>query len=35
MTRARIAGVAVLVLLGVGLLSRITDHGVPPKNLDR
>jgi hypothetical protein len=30
--RIRIAGAALLVLLGVGLLTRITDHaGAPPK----
>lgn len=34
MTGTRIAGVALLVLLGVGVLSRITDHA-PPKNPDR
>jgi len=33
MTRARIAGVVLLVLLGGALLTRVTDHsGVSPKN---
>ena len=33
MTRVRIAGAVLLVLLGAGLLTRITDRaGVPPKN---
>jgi hypothetical protein len=33
MSRARIAGVALAVLLGAGLLVRITNRaGVPPKN---
>jgi hypothetical protein len=32
--RIRIAGIALLVLLGAGLLIRITDHaGVPPKTV--
>jgi hypothetical protein len=36
MTRVRIAGVVVLVLLGAGLLTRITDRAAePPKNPDR
>lgn len=36
MTRTRLAGFAVLVLLGAGLLIRITDNaGMPPKNPDR
>ena len=33
MSRARIVGVALLIVLGAGLFSRITDRaGVPPKN---
>ncbi len=33
MNHARIAGAALLVLLGAGLLTRVTDNtGVPPKN---
>ena len=33
MTRVRTAGAALLVLLGAGLLTRVTHHaGVPPKN---
>ncbi len=33
MSRFRIAGAVVLVVLGAGLLTRITNHaGVPPKN---
>ncbi len=36
MKRVRIAGVALLVLLGAGLLSRITDHaGIRPTKADR
>jgi hypothetical protein len=36
MTRARIAGVVLLLLLGVGLLTRISNRaGMPPKNPDR
>lgn len=35
MTRVRIAGAALLVLLGAGLLTRITERaGVPLKNAD-
>ena len=34
MTRARIAGAVLLVLLGAGLLIRVTDRaGMPPKEL--
>lgn len=36
MTRVRIAGLVLLVLLGAGLFVRITDRaGVPPKKTDR
>lgn len=35
MTSTRIAGVALLVLLGAGLLIRVMNHsGIPPRNPD-
>jgi hypothetical protein len=32
MTRSRVAGALLLVLLGAGVLTRITDHGESAKN---